>query len=297
MRQLFAILICIVLSLGSTYAKIKIEDRSERKRPAWVGGYEHNYIIKSARGETMDQAKSLVEAAVKDEIARSVGEYVTATDLTQIGQISGKIHNNYSSQISTQISGIIRLTEVNMANVKGFYWERCRNRKTKQTYYEYHIKYPFGSAIRAKIIGYYKDMEAEINAQIAQYEDVLNTFTSYEELEENIASLKVYYDYYKDNRRVKIRQIMARYLSTFQALAIVPTSAQSNGFSFEVRYKGRAISIASMPIVYVGAGDGVKKIACQNSGAGWIIDAQRGQNYQIRFVLTYVKLNYKHLQQ
>lgn len=296
MKRLFAILILLTFATQIVDAKVKVEDRSAKKRPAWVGGYERGYIIKSARGETLDQAKSLVEASVKDEIARSLGEYVSSKDLTQIGQINGKIRNEYSSQIRTQISGIIRLTDVNMANAKGFYWERCRDRKAKKIYYEYHIFYPFSELTRNKIIGHYREMEADINAQIDGYEKMLDTFTSYEELEENIGSLKVFYDYYKDNKRVRIRNIITRYISAFQALAIAPQKPVSGVLSFDVQYKGRPISISSMPTVYVGSGEGIHKISATCNGNGWQIEVAKGQTYDIRFALTYVKLNYKHIQ-
>lgn len=281
---------------GAVQAKVKIEDRSAHKRPEWVGGYERNAIIKSARGATLDQAKALVEAAVKDEIARSVGEYISAADLTQIGQIGGQIQNDYSAQIRTEAVGVLRLTEVDMSTARGFYWERCRDRRAKQTYYEYHILYPFGQATKDRIVGYYQALEAEIIAQINQYEQALETFTSYEELEEHLGSLKVFYDYYKDNRRVKIRNLIARYLSVFQAMVIVPVECGIAGVSrFAVHYKGRSVSIGSMPTVYVGQGNGVQKVACDKSILGWEFATEPGAAYEVRFSLTYVKLNYKHI--
>ena len=154
-------------------------------------------MIQANKVATLEEAQNSVMMSLLNQIASSisvqvVGEMVKNIDWT-IVDLEGKTQEQYIEEIKNNT--IVRIAK--MPDFQGFsitkadvYWERYRNKKTKEYCYDYYIHYPFSNLELQDLIDAYNAYEKAINDKIDNYRNILEEIESVDVMLENVNEMK-----------------------------------------------------------------------------------------------------------
>lgn len=187
------LIVALTILSGCAYLQAggeKVVDSSGRQ-PKWVYNTEKEYIIVSAQGATVEEAKEKAMKLVKKHILESVADNVRTT--SKINTLEQGVNNKYDivetyeSEIESEGGLVPFLSEVSIANVEDSYWEKIKKDKTS-FYYRYHLKYPFSKFDLMRMSDDFLTREKELDDKVAAF--AADDFTSYNTIEEMTAQLQ-----------------------------------------------------------------------------------------------------------
>ncbi len=187
------LIVALTILSGCAYLQAggeKVVDSSGRQ-PKWVYNTEKEYIIVSAQGATVEEAKEKAMKLVKKHILESVADNVRTT--SKINTLEQGVNNKYDivetyeSEIESEGGLVPFLSEVSIANVEDSYWEKIKKDKTS-FYYRYHLKYPFSKFDLMRMSDDFLTREKELDDKVTAF--AADDFTSYNTIEEMTAQLQ-----------------------------------------------------------------------------------------------------------
>ena len=177
-KSLVVLLFTIVPFFALSQKDFKLVEQSQSQKPAWLTGgkYGEAFIVQANRMATLEDAKESVMASLLNNIASSVAVQVTGrTDVNVDWTVNGAedvYRENIQTSTTTEIAEMPALQGVSLSKAE-VYWERYYNKKTKESYYDYYILYPFTSYDLEKLIEEYNKAKA-----MDKYPDEWKQFTS-----------------------------------------------------------------------------------------------------------------------
>lgn len=209
MRKNIIILILSFLPfLSMSQKEYKLVEQSPKDKPAWIteGTHRGIFMVQANKMATLDEAQSAVMLSLLNNIASSIsvvvmGETVDRIDW-EVVELNGKTKEEYIQNITTnttlKISKMPALQGISLSKAE-IYWERYIHKKTKESFYDYYILYPFSEFELQDLIDAYNAQEKAINDKIDNYRNILDEIDNIDVLLENISQMRSMKEEYKDD--------------------------------------------------------------------------------------------------
>lgn len=257
MRRVVVFLL-LLLPLCGFAQKYKLIERNPKKKPSWmVDGTRHGYMmIQANKVPTLEEAQNSVMVSLLNQIASSisvqvVGEIEKGIDWSVV-DLEGKTQNQYIEEIKNNITVKI----ARMPDFQGFsiskaevYWERYRNKKTKEYCYDYYMLYPFSSIDLQELIEAYNAYEKAINDKIDNYRNVLDEIESVDVMLENINEMKSMMKEYEDDlsKYNRLKNNISLYEKTLGNIYIDVLENEKGKLVIQLKYDEKVMKTKSLP--------------------------------------------------
>ena len=199
-------LFLLCLSSTSVLAQFKVVEESGKK-PDWTMSMERGSIIGIGNGLTVEDAKANALVNVKAQIVTSVADYISASSVSKSEEITAdkftQLYQSYSDVITTQSGKRDYLQGISAAKVDDFYWEKSADKKTKEVKYQYFVKYPFTTFDLEELVADFRVKDEQLTAELNKALDLLNDFTSIEEIIQSQSQLGKLLGIFIDERKAK----------------------------------------------------------------------------------------------
>ena len=243
----------LLLGLEPISAQEKVVERSASRAPKWIGITLSDYIITSGEGKTLDAAKDKCLNDIRQAIINGVSVNICSEEQSFTEQ---RMHNNeeditsgYSSQVKTIAARMPFIANISLSDAE-LYWERRMDKKSKESHYIAHAKYPFTAVQRMELVVAFKKQDKAQYDKYLALKDHLSKFTSIEEIGRVITDLKPLENYFFDSRRKdEVIALMRNYQKMYQAIQIVPYENDLGRHVFYFLLEGRIVETAVAPVI------------------------------------------------
>lgn len=186
MKQFLRFNFYILFFIFSSCKTEKLLESSKESRPNWVYGLENGYLIIEGVGQNHDEAKRKAYTALKEKIVESIAVNVSSNVKIDVNEqiVNDLSYYKENTTVSTNISSdfLMALKGVSLTKANDFYWEKIKDRKKKQNFIHYHVKYPFSSNDLNKLIGDWEQLDKQLTSDIQLIEQQSQKTKSVHEL-------------------------------------------------------------------------------------------------------------------
>ena len=225
MNRLFISAFLLLLMPLTLAAQMKVVEESAKRTPEWVNAAVEDYLIVSVSGKTKEEARQKALNEVTEQIIRAVANNVSVTQMNTMSEenVNGKIESKdvYTYLSKSQSANLPFLKGISMSKAEEIYWEKLRDKKTKEERIDYWVKYPFPSYELEDLIAEFEKLDA---GKVRQYEALkaeLPQVSSVEQIGRNIDALESLADYFFDDvRRGEAESLKQSYEALYGALTV-----------------------------------------------------------------------------
>ncbi len=245
--------IAATISASAQKKEFKVEESSARNMPEWVNSVERDFLIATASGGDIEEAKAAVIENVKKQIAQSIAtRIVSESSLTTSAYQSGSDFSktqNLESSILSRTAKLPFIGEISLSKAADYYWERRYYRSTGRYEYFYAVKYPFSEFEMKKLVMEYQEHDRGLNEKIADYQAGIDFVTSIEEISETLNSLRAFQDEFdvQDPRFNQVQSIANQYLQLYDQITIDWFQEKKGVAVVSLSLAGRSISTSQRP--------------------------------------------------
>lgn len=187
---LFTLIFTLFCSAFNLQAqKVKVLEKSEKKKPVWVNNMEPGFVIVTASSNSIEDAQQKTLAKVKEQIISSVAENIqTSSEYFRSENIKNNntdFTESFQTATKTRAADMPFIKGVSLTNVSAYYWEKLQ--EGDATKYYYHMKYPFTKEQLNELI---KEFERIDKEKTDQLEALLNKIPAMNNLEEMSQTVK-----------------------------------------------------------------------------------------------------------
>ena len=258
MRRIITMLLFAMTAAVAAYAQkaqYKVEESSAKKMPEWVLSTEKDYLIVTATGGDIEEAKAAVIESVKRQIAQSIATRIVAESNLQTSAFeSGDSFSKSQSLETSVMSRTAKLPfigEISLSKAADYYWERRYYRSTGRYDYFYAVKYPFSDFEMRQLVTDYQHYDKELNERLAKFETDLDFVSSIEEIGENINNLRVFLNEFdvQDPRYNQVQILSNRYRELYDQITIDWFQEKKGIVVANLTLGGRGISTSQRPVL------------------------------------------------
>ncbi|HIZ85851.1 MAG TPA: hypothetical protein IAC04_05120 [Candidatus Coprenecus stercoravium] len=258
LRTIICILAASVASVLPSYAQkaqYKILDASAKHMPEWVNSVENGYLIATASGSSIEEAKAAVTESVKQQIAQSIATRVVAESSLLSSYSENADGFSSAQQLETSIvsrtAKLPFISEISLAKATDFYWEQRQWKSNKQTDYFYAVKYPYSEHDMKMLAAQYIEHDNSLNAGLEQFESGIRTVPSVESIGENINRLRVFLDEFdtQDPRYGQVQILSNRYRELYDQITLECVQVSKGKAVVTLKLGGREISTSQRPVL------------------------------------------------
>ena len=153
--------------VSSAFAQdYKVLDRSEKRRPDWVGRSGDEVIALGAEKATLEEARQACMQALRMEIISSIATNVYSESSVYVRNVNATAGSEFTEEFinnsSTQSAVMPFLTNISAANTLATYWEKRQDKKTHEVSYEYCMLYPFPESVRNEYLNEFLKIDREM---------------------------------------------------------------------------------------------------------------------------------------
>lgn len=244
----FLLIVCL-----STSAQFKVIEKSAKKAPAWYQQMVEDYLIVSAHEPTIEQAQAACLQELKKQIIQAVAQNITFAEASNMSQ---RLENDeitefvdtYSSNTDVKAATVPFVQGISLSKVEEYYWEKLQNKKTKEVYYDYAIKYPFTRLELKKLVKDFETRDKKYEAQLAELENHLNNIQSVEDIQASILKIDPLEEYFFDSMRKKrASSLRQSYKQLYEMISIQGNTTRLGEYECHLLLQGQPISISTMP--------------------------------------------------
>ena len=251
MKAKIAILSALMVMTALAFAQDKVAESSEKKKPKWANDLlERDYIIKSADGNTLQEAQQQSITLVKQEVVRSIAENVTsASTLNTSEDDRGSVSSSYRQNIMTRANQVPYVQGISLSTAEASYWEKITNKKEKRTFYRFYIKVPFSRAQLGKLAAEYKAEDMKITQRIDDLNAALSSVESVEQLDAAVDELGGFAASLEDNRKDRASLLLSRYRALYESIVIADEGSAPGKVAYRLELGGKAVQSSRKPQV------------------------------------------------
>lgn len=248
------IIVSLVLlcSFGLT-AQVKVVESSSKKKPKWTTDMEMGFIVGIGKGADIQTAQDKALLQVKAQIVSSVADNIVSSSELYTQEITAdkvsKQFESFTGSIKQQSAAQDFLKGISKTNVRESYWKKIQNRSTKQTHYEYYIKYPFDSWDLKKLVMEFNLRDQELTDELERTLARLDTFKSIEELRECKATLMSLHQYFIDQRKTKAQVGIDKASQLLGAVVIRNEGSSLGTLKYGLYIDNRRITFSARPMI------------------------------------------------
>lgn len=251
--KFIAFVCALFVSAWTLSAQERIVDRSEKNAPQWLGVTDPDYVVVSAEGSTLDEARSRCENYIRQSIVNSVAVHVASDEHlfeTQVDDDGDSyIYRRYESRLETIAGRLPFITDISISDADT-YWEERYVRNEKRTFFVFHARYPFPSSRRQALIDQFLRQD---KAQYDKYLQLKNNFDSFDEIEDidrAITDLEPLISYFFDDmRRNDAIALQRNYRQLYSHVSVEVCSDELGEHIFCLMLDGRRVTTSRTPVV------------------------------------------------
>lgn len=252
MRKLWMIL-CLAVLVSSAFAQdYKVLDRSEKRRPDWVGRSGDEAIALGAEKATLEEARQACMQALRMEIISSIAINVYSESSVHVRNVNATAGSEFTEEFinnsSTQSAVMPFLTNISAANTLATYWEKRQDKKTHEVSYEYCMLYPFPESVRNEYLNEFLKIDREMVEKTEALNARLSSISSVEDIDRGSVEIKECVSYFFDKRRKAWAEgIAALYRKAPSKISLHGKQADKGAYRVWLEYDGRKITPSGTP--------------------------------------------------
>lgn len=240
----------------------KLVDQFPKDKPIWMTeGMHKGYLFKQANQmPTIEDAQNAVMSSLLNDIASSVSVVVTGGIVDIIDwdlvELDGKTKEEYVQTIekntTTKIANMPAFQGISLSKAD-VYYEHYVHKKTKESYYDYYILYPFSDFELQELIDTYNAQEKVINDKIDNYKNTLDDIDEIDVLLENISQMRTLKEEYKDDytKYTELENIITMYNDVIKGIYIEVLENYNNDnigtLIVQLKYAEKIMKTNSLP--------------------------------------------------
>lgn len=240
----------------------KLVDQFPKDKPIWMTeGMHKGYLFKQANQmPTIEDAQNAVMSSLLNDIASSVSVVVTGGIVDIIDwdlvELDGKTKEEYVQTIekntTTKIANMPAFQGISLSKAD-VYYEHYVHKKTKESYYDYYILYPFSDFELQELIDTYNAQEKVINDKIDNYKNILDDIDEIDVLLENISQMRMMKEEYKDDytKYAELESIITMYNDVIKGIYIEILENYNNDntgtLEIQLKYAEKIMKTNSLP--------------------------------------------------
>lgn len=249
---ILAVSALFLLPLTASAQKEKVVERSDKRKPEWIGRSDADAISVTEVGETLAEASERCMASIRQQIVNAVAVNISSTEKMTSRQITRDnlmtVMNDYSSNLMTEAAKLPYISDIALSNAEEVYWERIYSRKDKTYRYEYSVRYPFTEQTRRQLVDAFVAID---DAKVREYErlrDELGTIDNIDRIGQAVNELEALYGYFFDaTRRGETEALRRNYLGLFNRISIETESESAGSCIYSLRLDGRRVTTSVQP--------------------------------------------------
>lgn len=185
----------------------KILGKSSRKQPEWLGSNEKGFIIVSAKDPNLEGARKKSIDLVRQYMVEAVAVWVESetkqekTEENKDNEFS--ISESFKTKTQIESADVHALHGVSISKTSDSYWEKIRNKKDKNEFYSFHLKYPFPEKDLNLLVNQYKEYDNNLTQELEGLLNSISKTKSVEELTNKKDAFKNLSEVFKDYRKEK----------------------------------------------------------------------------------------------
>ena len=251
-QLLLTVALCFTLSSGA-FAQFKVVEKSTKKTPAWYQQMVADYLIVSAHEPTLEEAQAACLQEVKKQIIQAVAQNITFSESSTMNQkLEGdeitEFVDIYSSNTDVKAATVPFVQGISLSKVEDYYWEKLQDKKTKEVYYNYSMKYPFTQLELKKLVRDFEKRDKQYEAQLTELEQNLENIQALEDIQASITKIAPLKEYFFDQMRSqRVKTLEKSYRELYGMISIQGSNARMGEYVCQLILKGNPIAISSMP--------------------------------------------------
>ena len=268
MKKFVALCFALLLILPVS-AKFKIVERSHKHAPEWVDQLVEDHLVVSADAPSLEKAKAICMNQIRQDIISSVSVNISSEETSKHKQtdVNGKIdvEQQYESKVKTIAAKLPYVSNISVQDAE-IYWELHVDKKAAKIFYRCHLKFPFSSATRTKLLREFTHQDAQQEAKLEELKLRAKNFVYVEEIARAITELDPLINYFFDQRRhdeaVALQQ---NYRKMYQSIYIMPYENQLGEFFYYLMLEDRRIKTSQVPVIKSTTARNIHVLPLENS--------------------------------
>lgn len=252
MKKTFTLLALSLIALTSLAQNYKVLDRSEKKRPAWVGCSGDGFICVSAEADDMETARTQCMRSIKIEIIEAIALNVVSESKSYIKSEQTndvkKFIEEFMSSSTTKAAQLPFITGISPSRISDTYWEKLQDKSTRKVHYMVAVKYSMSNNELNRYRSEFLALDKSMEQQATDLEDKVRNITSIEELDNGLIKIQECIEYFFDSRRSKWAEGIAEQYRRIPArLSLHGKANRTDGYTVWIELDGRKITPAGNP--------------------------------------------------
>ncbi len=255
-KSIHALACAILLACGTiaANAETKVVERSAKKAPAWVGTAVDGYLTIAVQAKSIADAQRQAEDEIAGRIVMAVARNISIGSSNVSSEtISGnsvESHDEFTRTSAIRGANLPFMKGISLAKAEEIYWEKRRDKKTKEEFYDYYVKYPFFRTEQSMLVAQFEEYDAEKEAELAALEAEIDEVDSSEAIKSAMGRVDALKKYFFDNvRQTRADNLYQRYKSLGKSIAMTGKPAGANKFKIEFQLAGKPFKVYTVPKV------------------------------------------------
>ncbi len=244
------LLLCF--SVSTVFAQFKVVEESGKK-PEWTMSMERGSIIGIGNGLTIEDAKANALVNVKAQIVTSVADFISASSVSKTEEITAdkftQLYQSYSDVITTQSGKRDYLQGISAAKVDDFYWEKSADKKTKEVKYQYFVRYPFTTFDLEELVADFRAKDEQLTAEMNKALDLLEDFTSIEEIIQAQSQLGKLLAIFIDERIAKCQTGIEKSKAQLASVYVANAGSELGLVRYSLKIGEKEVRCAKKPVI------------------------------------------------
>lgn len=230
----------------------RVIDRSQKKRPDWIGKIEKNHLIVSATADDLESAMQKSLASVKIQMLESVAqniEYATETLIEQFTR-NQEVESNitFRQQGKTNVVNLPYLSGISLSKAEASYWELVSDNSTKEKTYIFYLLYPYASSDYQALKNEFDRLDAQMVEVVKKHEEALLDIESVDAIGAALDELFLAYEYFFDKqRRSRTNNVIRSYQKIYANLSMESKRIARHAFQCRITFKGNPLTCSTLP--------------------------------------------------
>lgn len=252
-RNIIILLLLVIPLVGFSQKDFKLVEQSSKNKPNWIYANQMDtYMIQANMAASIEEAQDMVMTSLLDRIASSVAVVVASestkeTDWTVVNDKDSYVESIKAST-TLKVAKMPALQGVSLSKAE-VYWERYMNKKTKESYYDYYILYPFSQFELQDLINAYNAQEKAYNDKIESYKNSLAEKNSVDQILTDINDMKTLMKEFDeaDSKYGNIKNIISLYEKTISNIYIDVLENENGKLVIQLKYDEKVMETKSLP--------------------------------------------------
>ncbi len=257
MRKMNRILctLCLALfTISMACAQTKVLEKSAKKMPEWLITQPDGYMIVSVTGKTMEDVQRNAQAEITERIILAVASNVSVSTKSVLSDenVNGNVtsKNDFTRTSKINSAYLPFLADITLSDAEEIYWVKVQDKKTKESSYEYSVKYPFSDARRKALLAEFNRIDGEKSAQLEALTQKINEIEHIDEIKSAITQLETLEEYFFDDVRIsQTKGLQTRYKELYNNITITGMFVAPGRYQCQVLLSGNPVNVSSVPTV------------------------------------------------